>query len=178
MINKEEFIQLGVIAKPHGILGELQIRISSDLKGIDVNPSWLFLEIDGGLVPFEVLAVRNRNSDVLIAELDTISSEEAARRYQNYTVFINPQDISSCNDDGEDYELNSLIGYKVIDNKFGTLGLIKSILDIRQNPLMEIGYKGKNILIPLQEEFIISIEKKEKTIHLQTPQGLIELYIE
>ena len=177
MINKEDFIQLGVIAKPHGISGELQIRFSYEFKGIDINPSWLFLEIEGGLVPFEVLSLRSRGSDVLLTELDTITSEETARKYQNCAVFISPKEIPADND-SEEYELNTLIGYKVTDNKFGALGIIKSILDIKENPLMEIGYKEKDILVPLREEFITSIDKKAKTINIQTPDGLIELYLE
>jgi len=177
MIDKENLLRLGTIAKPHGVSGELQIRIFPEFAGMDVNPSWLFIEIDGGLVPFGILSVRSRSNDVLLAELDTITSEESARKYQNLSVFIQPQDISAGDDD-EEPALHNLTGYKVIDNKFGNLGLIKAILDIKQNPLMEINHQGKEILIPLQEKFIISIDKKEKTLHIETPQGLIELYLE
>ena len=177
MIDKDNLLRLGTIAKPHGVSGELQIRISPELTDMNVNPSWLFIEIDGSLVPFGILSVRSRNNDVLLAELDTVTSEELARKYQNFSVFIEPQDISAGNDDKEP-SLHHLTGYKVIDSKFGNLGLIKAILDIKQNPLMEINHQGKEILIPLQEKFIVSIDKRERTIYIQTPQGLIELYME
>ena len=177
MIDKNNLLRLGAIAKPHGVSGELQIRVSPEMTGLDVNPSWLFIEIDGGLVPFGISSVRSRSNDILLAELDTITSEESARKYQNLSIYIEPQDVSAGDDDDE-LSLHHLTGYKVIDKEFGNLGMIKAILDIKQNPLMEINHHGKEILIPLQEKFIISIDKREKTIHIQTPQGLIELYLE
>ena len=43
--------------------------------------------------------------------------------------------------------------------------------------LMVIDFKGTELLIPFVENYIESIDNKKKEIHLQTPDGLIDLYL-
>ena len=44
--------------------------------------------------------------------------------------------------------------------------------------LFQIKYQNKEILIPIINEFIEKINKDSKTIYLNTPIGLIDIYID
>lgn len=177
MIGKENLLRIGVLTKSHGIAGEVIIRLLPELFGYEPDPSWLFVDIMGGLVPFEVLSVRYIGQEALLLGLDTITDEEKAKRYQGAEVYIDPQELGEADETG-DLNLNALVGCHVTDVQFGSVGDISAIHDIRQNPLAEIIYQGKSILIPLQEDFIRSYNRKTKELLVETPPGLISLYLE
>jgi 16S rRNA processing protein RimM len=69
------------------------------------------------------------------------------------------------------------IDYTVIDTKYGNIGKVRKIIDIQNNPLMVVLYDETDILIPKQNDFIISLDKRKREIHINTPDGLIELFL-
>jgi len=98
--------------------------------------------------------------------------------YQNCEIYVKPEEIIISYNEENEQELFELKGFTVFDTKHGNIGIIENIIDIQQNPLMEILFHGKEILIPLQDDFIISIDKKKKELHVKTPEGLIELFLD
>ena len=70
----------------------------------------------------------------------------------------------------------SCIGYTVIDQQLGELGILDAILDFDQNPLLQVKNGRTEILIPLQSEFILDIDDRSQTIRVNTPEGLVDLY--
>ena len=55
--------------------------------------------------------------------------------------------------------------------------IIKGINDSTAQALFEIDRNGTEILIPMNDEFISKVDKKNKTIFVETPEGLIDLYL-
>ena len=66
----------------------------------------------------------------------------------------------------------------MIDTKRGNIGKITAINDSGAQPLFEIDKNGTEILIPLIDDFIIALDRKNKTITLETPEGLVDLYLQ
>ncbi len=60
---------------------------------------------------------------------------------------------------------------------YGKVGTIVSINDSTAQALFEVENNGKEILIPMNDEFIDKIDRKAKTIFVKTPEGLIDLYL-
>ena len=73
--------------------------------------------------------------------------------------------------------IQTLIHFQVIDKNHGELGQLIAVLENNLQNLMVIDFKGTELLIPFVENYIESIDNKKKEIHLQTPDGLIDLYI-
>jgi 16S rRNA processing protein RimM len=65
----------------------------------------------------------------------------------------------------------------VLDTRLGNIGKIAAVNDSGAQSLFEIDYNGIQILVPLIDEFIVSLDKKNRIITLQTPPGLVDLYI-
>jgi 16S rRNA processing protein RimM len=63
------------------------------------------------------------------------------------------------------------------DITYGHIGIIKAINDTTAQALFEVEKDGKEILIPVNDEFIVKVDRK-KTIIVNTPEGLIDLYLE
>ena len=60
---------------------------------------------------------------------------------------------------------------------FGSVGLISGVNDSSAQVLFEIDRNGIEILIPLNDDIISSVDRTNKTVTVNTPPGLIELYL-
>ncbi|MGQ1945658.1 ribosome maturation factor RimM [Geofilum sp. OHC36d9] len=176
MILKEQLVKLGVLAKPHGVAGEVLLRVVPQWEGYSPDPSFLFVDLNGGLVPFEVLTMREKNDSDLLVSLDTIQTGDDARALQGADVYIEEEALGEPGD--EEVSLRQLIDYTVSDVNRGLLGKVTDVSDSPVNPLLQVDYNGKDVLIPFQADFIHHIDPKKRTISLQTPPGLIDLYLE
>src|SRR5690606_25914038 len=70
------------------------------------------------------------------------------------------------------------IGYEVIEEKHGPLGKVNGMSDNGQQVLLSIDYKGNEVILPLVEDFIKSLDEKNKKLHYEAPEGLIDIYLE
>ncbi len=57
------------------------------------------------------------------------------------------------------------------------LELLKEVNDKTAQPLFEITNGDKEIFIPMIDDFIKKVDRENKVIEVETPQGLIELYL-
>lgn len=174
MINLDECYLFGILTKPHGVRGEVILRLNSfsfeDIKDLES----VFIEIDGLPVPFFIHKYSERPPDSLIIQFDDIISEQKARNICGSQVYIHKSNIlKKENIILQDF--NTLLQYKISDEKHGSLGVLNDILDYEHNPILQIINDNGEILIPLQPEFIKEINHTEKIIYVTTPNGLINL---
>ena len=174
MLDKEDYYLVGILTKAHGISGELVLSLNNlQFEEISEMES-VFIEFDGILVPFFISRISPRGDMSAVIRFDDINSEDQASEFLNCKVYS--VDIASGEKDNIKYAGSSLIGFQVIDLKLGTLGIISEFIDFENNPLFKIKKSKKEILLPVNEEFILDIDEKNKTITVQTPEGLIDIY--
>ncbi|NJK85901.1 MAG: hypothetical protein HC906_07980 [Bacteroidales bacterium] len=58
----------------------------------------------------------------------------------------------------------------------GYIGVIKEFINMPQNPLFRIMKGKREMFIPVNEEFILGLDHHEKTVSIQMPEGLIDIY--
>ena len=80
--------------------------------------------------------------------------------------------------EGDKFYFHEVIGFTINDQDFGEVGILQGINDSTAQSLFEIDRDGIEILIPMNDEFIVKVDRKNKTILLNTPEGLIDLYLE
>ena len=78
---------------------------------------------------------------------------------------------------GNKFYYHEVIGFEVVDVHYGRVGVITHINDRSSQPIFEIEHEGRQILIPLHDDFLKEVNRKDKTITVATPEGLIELYL-
>ncbi|MFA5782686.1 MAG: ribosome maturation factor RimM [Bacteroidales bacterium] len=186
-MKKEDCFQLGHISKTHGYKGEL-IFLSNGENLINfTEQESVFIEINGQLIPFIIDSIHPSGNFTAIVRLRDINIEEKARALVKCRIFIplsmlpkqkapSPKPVVSK---AEPFQApnSKLKGFKVIDDTHGEIGEVKSILEICQQLLLEIKNGTKEILIPANEEIIYKIDKKNKTIYINAPEGLIDIYL-
>ena len=171
-MKKEECFFLGIISKKHGYKGEVNIKlvVNSSKKYMELD--YLFIDLNGNLVPFFIDSLRFKNNNIALVKFEDITDEDSANSITGKSTYL-PLDLLEENERFQ----QALIHFQVIDKTHGELG---QVIDIKKNnfqDLMVIDYKGTELLIPFVENYIKSIDNKKKEIHLDTPDGLIELYL-
>lgn len=170
MIRKEEVYKIGVLNKPHGIHGELQFSFNDDIFD-RVDLDYLICLIDGIFVPFFIEEYRFRAENSALIKFEGIDSAEQARRFTNVEVYFPIKYV----EEDEDISLSFLVGFSVIANGGVVLGEITEIDESTINTLFVVEKEGNTVFIPAQDEFVVDIDRENKKITLELPEGLIEL---
>ena len=169
-MKKEECFFLGYISRKHGYKGDVNIKLETPAKHKEL--AHMFIELNGGLVPFFIDSFRLKKENIALVKFEDVDSEEDAQALVGKEVFL-PLKLL---DESQQNELAALIGFEVIDSKHGNIGKVTDILDNTAQELFQIKNEEREFLIPITEEFIQKIENN--TIYLQTPEGLIDLFLE
>ena len=176
-ISKSDFIEVGYIQKAHGLQGEVILAFEREFEETFEDIEWIFVEVDGGLVPFliEEEGFRFRNNESAICKLRFIDSMIKAKELIGCKVFVPENEIIESEDQGV---VSTLIGMTAFDAKFGKIGLISRVDDFSGNLVITVNHNQAEIMIPLSDEAISSIDEKNRELHLVCPDGLIEIYLE
>jgi 16S rRNA processing protein RimM len=175
-MDKKYFFEFGKIKKFNRKTGEISIRTNSDDAEEYSSTPLIFIEIDGGLAPFYVASAKLRDSKTIQVLLEDYASPEKARQFMDCPVCLLKKDKKIINDD--EFSYDEIIGYEVIDKIHGTIGILEDILDRPEQEILQINFKGKEILIPLVDEIFEKINKSKKQLFIHSPEGLINIYLE
>ena len=88
MIPRDQLVEIGNFAKPHGIKGEISAHFDFEIMPLVEGFGHLFVEIDGLMVPFFITALRPKGNETLLLTLKGIDSQEAAAALTNKPVYI------------------------------------------------------------------------------------------
>ncbi|MFT3740674.1 MAG: hypothetical protein QM786_18135 [Breznakibacter sp.] len=175
MIEKQDCRQIGVAIKTHGIEGEIVIRLQNNIEIDDLEPEFLFPELDGGLVPFYVESMRHRGDGSVLVGFGTINDEVKAKRLVDAPIWAAWADIRpDLLEDGSIHS-TSLIGYRIEDDLHGPLGIVTELRDPERNPLFVVEGPMGEILIPVADEFFTGVDEVQKILYISAPNGLIDL---
>ena len=172
MIKEEDVYRIGIINKPHGVHGELSFTFDDDIFD-RVDADYIICMMDGILVPFFLESYRFRSDSTALIKLEGIDTEQQARRMTNVEVYF-PKEHAEELDDNE-LTWNFFVGFQINDINKGEIGKVTDVDDSTINTLFVVDYKGSEVLIPAQEDFIVELNRKKKVIKMNLPEGLLEL---
>lgn len=173
MIKKEEVYKIGVFNKPHGIHGELQFTFNDDIFD-RVEAEYLVCLLDGIFVPFFIDDYRFRSDSTALVKLEGVDTAERARMFTNVEVYF-PTKYVEEETKPEELTWDFFVGFRVEEVHHGYLGEIIEVDNTTINTLFIVNYGDEELLIPAQEDFIVSMDQKHKVIILELPEGLINI---
>lgn len=169
-------IRIGKIVATHGLKGGLILsHIVGDSKWLKKG-SALFVEMNkGSYIPYFVadFKVSGNDGDEYIVTVEDIDKVETAKRLVGKQAYVNEDILSGYTDQSP----LLWIGFALTDKHAGPLGDVEDVLQTGTQWLAKLTYKGKEVLIPLIEQTIESIDIKKKTIKTNLPEGLLEVYL-
>lgn len=175
-MKKEDCFYLGKIVSKYSFKGELLIKLDTDEPELYENLDAMFIDLRNNLVPFFIESSQLHKSDLLRVRFEDVDTEADADALIKSDVYLPLEFLPKL--EGDKFYFHEVIGFKVEDISYGTVGIIKSINDSTAQALFEIDRDGTEILIPMNDEFIYKIDRENKTVFVETPEGLIDLYLE
>ncbi|MGY5848083.1 ribosome maturation factor RimM [Salegentibacter sp. HM20] len=171
----EECFFLGKIVAKFSFKGEVLIKLDTDEPELYTEMESVLIEYNGNLVPFFIEKSSLQKSTLLRVKFEDIDTEEDAEDLVGALTYLPLTMLPQLEED--QFYYHEIIGFDVIDAEHGNIGKITGINDSTAQALFEIKKGDKDLLIPMNDEFIEKIDKPNKTIYLNTPEGLVEMYL-
>lgn len=171
-VNEDNFY-IGRIVKIHGFKGEVVLRLDTDIPEAYEQMESLFLQRAEAMIPFFIQR-SSLSGQFLRMKLEGVDTEEEARRLVRSEAYLPIECLPELEED--QFYYHEIIGYRVVDKTAGEIGSVKRVNDAPVQPLFEIDSHGKEILVPVVDDFIEKLDKKDRTLYLNLPDGLLNLY--
>ncbi len=170
-MNIDSCYKIGYVAKTHGLKGEVTVILDGTSPHLQ-NTKSVFIEINGALVPYFIDHVSDRG-DKAFVKFEDIDNADQAKRLKGCSLYLSKKARPKL-DLGEFYN-DEVIGFEVEDQKLGLLGKIREVLQIGPNRLIAIDRPSKEILIPVNGPFILSLNKTKKMFKVDLPEGFLDI---
>ena len=174
-MNQDEFFLLGKVVKTSGSNGELVLFFDTDSTARYKKLESVFIKIHENLIPFFIARIEMKSKNQVLVKLldvDATADAEALLGTELYLPLAMQPKVKASKSYGLD-----LTGFQVIDHMHGPIGQVTNLLEMPMQELLEIDHEGKEILIPLVEDIIKEIDRKNRVIRIEAPEGLIDLYL-
>lgn len=171
MAYKNEIL-LGRITRVNGYEGAVTVKLERFYSGELPHMESVFLEIEGRPVPFFIVESDYSGADILRLRFNGYNSSDKVQEFVGCRVFL----TTPAANDKKPEVITGLKGYSVLTSDNKILGSVEEVI---QNPgqwlLSIITPLNKEILIPLHEHFIVSIDNENKLLIMNLPEGLTEI---
>ena len=166
----EHYIALGPILKPYGTTGDFIVDSFPETALDD----FIFIEIEGIKVPFEIEELVDRSGQVVV-KVSGVDDVETAELYRGCPTFVAPSDQQDLTQyEGESYQ--SLIGWRVYSsNDDAYLGVVERYDDSTANILLCVrSADGIEHLLPWVTAWVEALDEAHHILRLTLPEGLLE----
>ncbi|WP_046743852.1 ribosome maturation factor RimM [Kordia zhangzhouensis] len=172
----EDCFYLGKIVKKYSFKGELLIKLDTDQPELYEDLDAVFIQLGRDFLPFFIEKSSLHKSDLLRVKFEDVETEEDADQLLKCELYLPLTALPKL--EGNKFYYHEVIGFTVNDVSFGTVGTITGVNDNTSQPLFEIDRNGIEVLIPMNDEIIKKVDRDAKTIFIEAPKGLIDLYLE
>ena len=174
-MSPENNILWGNIIKVHGVKGEFLVQVfSDDLTDYKTLES-VFVEIKQKQIPFFLTSFNFATQKRCILSFEDIVTVEQAKPLVGADIYIPISKMAEADESRFSYQ--AILGFDVVDSIQGKLGVISNFFQKTGQDLLMMDYKDSEILIPVTEEIVHSVDVKTKQVFTTLPEGLIEIYL-
>lgn len=175
-MKQDELLYLGKIVKTYGTGTDLLVYLDVDdpaqYQGLDM----FFVKINEDYIPFFIQELKFRNNSTVVASLEDIDEPDEAALYVNCEIYLPAEVLPPLS--GNQFYYHEVKGFTIIDVNRGEIGVIDGVMEMTQQDLFRVIYGSKEILIPVVDDIIREVDRKNKTIKVETPEGLIDVYLD
>ena len=168
---------IGVIGKPHGIKGEINVMLLTDYPNTILKGSTLFMDQDLSM-PVEIDSIRQKKlkgREVSVIKFAGIDDRNQAQKLKGKNLYRSGSEVPAL-EEGK-FWIDDLIGCSVLLNSGITIGKVQDVdvltsnenlAVLIENPDIKVsGMVGNIFYIPLIEDYIENIDIPGKKIVLK-----------
>ena len=168
--------QVAQVLKSNGTDGELVLGFR-EIAPEDINlKEPVFIVFDGLPVPFYIESFTKRGNTKALVRLTGIGSMEDVEEITGKAVYIEEDQLPEMSLEDDGYA--ALVGWMLLtpaedEEALIEVGEITDFFDIPKNPCIEVETENGAVMIPLHEDFILSVDPEYQEIIMQIPAGLL-----
>jgi len=174
MASKPRYLLLGEILRPHGINGEVRMRILTDYPERIASLEMVYLGSDPNVAEaagYRVEHMRPHQGYGLL-KLEGVDSRDEADLLRELFVMVSIEDAVPL-EEGE-YYLYQIIGLRVQTQDGELLGTLTDVLETGANNVYVVDSpRYGEILIPVIQETIIETDVHAGVVIVRLPPGLL-----
>lgn len=174
MDKRPEYLVIGEVLRPHGVRGELRIRILTDYPERIAELETIYLGADvesSSIKPYSVVGMRMHQNYGLLT-LRGIDSRDKADRLRGLVIMVDIEHAVPL-EEGEFY-LYELLGLEVRTEEGETLGTITEIIETGANDVYVVDSpRFGEVLIPVTEETVLETNIGAGIVTVRLPEGLL-----
>ncbi len=176
MSAPDNLVEVGVLTRPHGILGEIRIHYYAESLDL-LRCGRVYLQA-GNREPrrVEVESVRLHGGTPLVRFAEA-PDRTAAEVLRGQTLLV--EDAALPELDEDEVYLHDMLGLDVLLDADGSrLGTLDHVLFHGEQEIWSIVTpEGREVLLPAVPEFVTEIDLDAGIIRIVPPEGLLELYL-
>ncbi|MBL7782954.1 MAG: 16S rRNA processing protein RimM [Saprospiraceae bacterium] len=174
---EQPYVLIGHTRKAHGLAGELKLSIEERYIEDFLKNERIFLDVKGTKIPYFIANVRGKGE--LILQLEDVADRDAALMLQGREVFLREKDLLHDSErelefEEETLEYEHLKGYTLVDQTLGPIGAIDEVLEMPQQEMAFLKYRNREVLVPLNEQLIVRVDKPARQVIMDLPDGLLD----
>ena len=173
-MKKEDCYFLGKITRRHGLQGNVFLKLDTDQPEMYNKLDSIFIEINGLLVPFFVAKQSWSKGDTLIISYKN-STEALVDQTIGRDVFMPLSTLPKLS--GNKFYYHEVIGFEIREEDGKTCGNIVSVNDQTAQHYFILDLAGKEIIIPIIKDWILELNREQKYLKMQLPEGLMDVFL-
>lgn len=173
-MKKEDCYFLGKITRRHGLAGNVILKLDTDQPTHYRNLDSIFVEVNGLLVPFFIEKSVLSKQDALTLSFKN-SSEALVDQSLGKSVYLPLSTLPKLS--GKQFYYHEVIGFEILDEQENHCGVIRSVNDQTAQNYFVTNLDGKEVIIPLIKDWILEVNREERYIKMQLPEGLLDVFL-
>ncbi len=172
--------EVGKVIKSHKLNGAVKIKLLNfEFLGNDY-PSFLYINTEEKPLPYFISSFDKIGKKECIIQFEEWDNKEAVNtQLKGKLIFIDPNEpvhrgFQALKEQGK----TNYTGYQLFDQNQLYIGTIEDVYEIPNNTLLSLDINNREVLIPFHNNLLIEVKNNQQEIHLQIPEGLINLAVD
>jgi len=174
-MRKEDCFYLGKVVSKYSFKGEVLVKLDTDEPDSYENMESVLVSLGNNLIPFFIDRCRLHKSNLLRIDFEEVKDEPAADKLIGCELYLPLTMLPKLG--GNKFYYHEVIGFTILDEVHGDIGIVESVNDSASQDLFEIKKGDKELLIPVSDDIITKVDRENRAIHVKTPEGLVDLYL-
>ena len=169
----DHYFKIGKLAASTGLKGELILQHNLGKKTAFKGMEAIFLEEKkDSFIPYFIQSAKTRSNEETVIKLEGIDIVETARKLTPKEVWVTAEDFKKFAAVASPI---ALLGFNII-SKGEDLGEILEVFEQPHQVLCTLMIEGKEALIPIHAESLEKIDRKNRNVYVNLPDGLLDIY--
>ena len=179
MINKNEWLVVGLIPSCHGIKGQLKVKSLTDVEERFLKPGtrWLQKENEPPAIIELLSGFKQPGKETFIVKFQGINTRNHAEQLKKFKILVKADTLPKLQK--EEFHFLELVNLEVKTLENGELKTIGKVINLENEKnnllIIELFKNQKKVLIPFVKEIVPLVDIKNNFLIINPPNGLLEL---